>query len=511
MHSIIRTMTWVMSLVLLLAPLPAAAEENFDSLLAQIKGTPDLCRDHLEVVHGGAAGDVRHSIEEETGSFKSLAERALALRAATIKVGRQLLQKIDHGRPLSGRDLDLLSQGLNEHLKLRKELLEVAEAHECWLDLEPGDLEEAGLSRQDRLQGVSVSLAAALVLYDNYLLAISLYEGDPKLRRLVNQKDPAYDIHRAELAKVTLNYNSLANRSRVRRALAFFEEEKGKLSPLPETEYLAELIAQSPSCDMIRQWSPLYLIGKKLGFLGGLNQDLLKELERDGVSLFSMVFGNMVGLVETRKGKLYQKPEIRGELLAELRCGDILLEKTPFRLTDKLIPGYWGHAAVWIGSEKELKELGIWDHPLVIEHRDAIRSGRQVVEALRSGVEMNTLDQFLNIDSIGILRRPGLAGDQRAAITLRALRQVGKPYDFNFDVESKEAIYCSKLVYFTHQGVNWSPQRAMGRTTFTPDDVALGALETNSLELVEFYHDGQKITESPLQRMAGLMETLPAR
>ena len=33
------------------------------------------------------------------------------------------------------------------------------------------------------------------------------------------------------------------------------------------------------------------------------------------------------------------------------QAGDILLEKTPFRLTDKLIPGYWGHAAVWIGGE----------------------------------------------------------------------------------------------------------------------------------------------------------------
>ena len=32
-----------------------------------------------------------------------------------------------------------------------------------------------------------------------------------------------------------------------------------------------------------------------------------------------------------------------------MQAGDILLEKTPFRLTDKMIPRYWGHATIWTG------------------------------------------------------------------------------------------------------------------------------------------------------------------
>jgi hypothetical protein len=196
---------------------------------------------------------------------------------------------------------------------------------------------------------------------------------------------------------------------------------------------------------------------------------------------------------------------VLADVSGSLRAGDILLEKTPFRLTDKLIPGYWGHAAVWIGTEAELKELGIWDNPLVARYQDAIRKGRLVVEALRSGVEMNSLEHFLNIDSIGILRKPDQSREARANTVIQVLRQVGKPYDFNFDVESKGRVYCSKLVYLCYSGIDWPTKKSLGRTTFTPDDVAVKAAKDGPLQLVAFYHDGKRIDEAPTVRMAELM------
>jgi hypothetical protein len=209
--------------------------------------------------------------------------------------------------------------------------------------------------------------------------------------------------------------------------------------------------------------------------------------------------------VETRKGKLYKNKDALADVTTALKAGDILLEKTPFRLTDKLIPGYWGHAAVWIGTEAELKELGIWENPLVVRYRDQIREGRLVVEALRSGVEMNTLQHFLNIDSIGVLRKPDQSREGRANTVVQALRQVGKPYDFNFDVESKGRVYCSKLVYMSYNGVDWPTKKSLGRTTFTPDDVAIRAAKNGPLQLVTFYHDGQRVSDAPTIRMAELM------
>lgn len=461
------------------------------------------CLTHLEQHRS------KEFLQQEVNAFQDLAEEALSLRAVTIKVGKRLQIKANAGRPLSGRDMDVLSNGLATHLALRKRLQQVAEAHECWLSLEDEELARAGLTPDEQLEGIMLSLAAALVMYDNYLLTATLFEGDPKLRQLLNEGDRGYQLSKAELIKVSISYNSIAKRARVRRAMRFYEKTLAKGVSPQTNQYLATLIDQSPSYDMVREWSPLYVIGRKLGILENITVDSIAAIENEGVSLFSMLFGNAVGLVETRKGKLYQRKDVYAEVHSTLRCGDILLEKTPFRLTDKLIPGYWGHAAVWIGTEQELRELGIWDHPLVQNYHKGIGNGNCVVEALRSGVEMNQLKGFLNIDSIGVLRRDELSAQDRKQIVLQTLRQVGKSYDFNFDVESLEKVYCSKLIYLAYNGIDWSVKKSFGRTTFTPDDVAVNVFSKDALQLVSFYHDGHKVQEAPSEMLAGLMGVAP--
>jgi uncharacterized protein YycO len=490
-----KRMLSVVTILIVLQALPAFAA--------------DVCREHLSKVHGTGREAVASSLKKEVGEFRTLAERALSLRAETIKVAKQIRDKEEQGKPLTGEDLDLLNQGIVQHLSLRQELLAVAEAHECWLDGSDRELTALGISPETRVKGVMLSLSSALVLYDNYLMAVSLFEGDSKLRRLLNERDPGYAVNSAALAKVTLHYDSVTNRQRVRKAMKFYEKESKRqrksLEASPEMGYVSALIDQSPSYTMVRKWSPFYMVGRKLGFFGAVTTDTLTGMEREGMNLFSMVFGNAVGLVETRKGKLYDRKEVLADVRGTLKAGDILLEKTPFRLTDKLIPGYWGHAAVWIGTEEELKELGIWNNPVVARYHDEIRQGRLVVEALRSGVEMNSLEHFFNIDSFGALRKPELSRESRARTVIQALRQVGKPYDFNFDVESKERVYCSKLVYLSYSGVEWPTKKSLGRTTFTPDDVAIKAAKEGTLQLVTFYHDGKRVIDDPLATMARLM------
>ncbi len=506
----IRIATLILAL---LQAIPALAAIDSLKELAAANGNrgkiSDACVSHLVERHSTDPAQVALTLKNELSAFRSMAEQALMLRAETIKVGQRIKAQQDKGQPLSGDDLALMNEGIGMHLAIRQDLLKVAEAHECWLEGSDAELAKVGISPEIRRQGVALSLSAALVLYDNYLLAVSLFEGDSKLRRILNEKDPGYAVRSAELAKVTLNYDSISNRARVRNAITYIEKEmkqlKASATKDADLDYAVTLIDQSPSYSMVKKWSPFYVVGRKLGFLGAATTDSLSGLEREGVSLFSMVFGNAVGLVETRKGKLYKKKSVIKEVKTSLKAGDILLEKTPFRLTDKLIPGYWGHAAVWIGGEPELRELGLWEHPLVLKYRLLINKGQSVVEALRSGVEMNTLDHFMNIDSIGIMRKPTASKEERAKIVLQALRQVGKPYDFNFDVESKERVYCSKLVYLTYSGVEWPTKKSIGRTTFTPDDVAIRAVKGGELELVSFFHDGKKVSDKPLNAMAILM------
>ncbi len=459
------------------------------------------CEDHLREVHAGAADGVA-ALAREYEHYQTLVEQALAYRSRTIELGLRMKSE----PVLSGNDLKTLNEGMLAHLELRKALMEVAESHECWLDSEELP---ATLPPRQRLEGIMLSLSAALVLYDNYLLAVSLFEEDARLRRVLNDSDSGYGIGREILTGIALSYNSIRNRARVRAAIAFYEQQKRKLGPSakaePRMRYLAALIDQSPSYAMTKAVSPAYVMGRKLRFMERLTQDQLTEIANGGVSLFSMLFGNAVGLVETRKGKLYGRDEVVTRVAGRLRAGDILLEKTPFRLTDALIPGHWGHAAVWIGSEADLRELGLWDHPLVLPHRETIRAGAGVVEALRSGVELNPLGHFLNVDDLAVLRARDLGGPERAAVVLNALRQLGKDYDFNFDVETTDRIVCSELVYVTHTHIQWPTTKTLGRATISPDQVAAKALPGGPLELLLLFEDGKPVDKRPQARLSTLL------
>jgi hypothetical protein len=192
------------------------------------------------------------------------------------------------------------------------------------------------------------------------------------------------------------------------------------------------------------------------------------------------------------------------ELAGELRAGDILVERTPFRLTNSFIPGRWGHAALWVGTEAELQELAIWDDPVVVPHQDAIRAGQRVVEALRSGVQLKSLGHFLNVDDVAVLRHDTLEPDQKAQAILQALRQMGKRYDFNFDVETRDRLGCAELLYHAYGPVEWPTRRRLGRSVIIPDDVVARALD-GPLAVVSLYDDGERVSEDPGQALMRMM------
>ena len=257
---------------------------------------------------------------------------------------------------------------------------------------------------------------------------------------------------------------------------------------------------------MVRRAQPIGYAGNLMGFFGELSVDTLNLLKNEGVNFSSMVFGNAVGLVESRRGKLDGDAQTLEKVAGAVRAGDILLEKTPFRLTDAFIPGHWGHAAVWVGSEQELRELGIWEHPVVLPHQARISEGRGVIEALRAGVKMNSLAHFINVDDLAVLRRETASREQRIDVILQALRQVGKAYDFNFDVESTDRIVCSELVYHAYGDIRWPTARHLGRATVSPDNIAVLATGDGPLSVSLLYHDGHEVPEDSRRYIEKLVQ-----
>jgi hypothetical protein len=457
----------------------------------------------------GGLPEVRYaadSMQRKIAAFQVLTEEALSLRSESITFLAQLKEKQRFKQPLLGSDMRLLSAGAAELLKQRDHLWDVATAHECWLEAPIPD--DPHLARVQAV-GITMSLSAALTLYDNYLTAVALYRDNPFLRTHLNEGDSGFRVPEGELRRIAASFASARNRARVRRGLIWYEKHAAYLARSEDDNerYLATLVEQSPSYALVRRIRPLHYAGNVIDLIGTTSVDTLYTLQNEGVSFSSMLFGNVIGLVESRRGKLDNRPQVHERIATQLKAGDVLLEKTPFRLTDAFIPGHWGHAAVWIGSEHELRDLGLWDHPVVLRYQAKIRQGRGVVEALRSGVEMNTLEHFMNVDDLAILRHQDLDREAKRRVILQTLRQVGKAYDFNFDTQSTNRIVCSELVYHAYGDVPWPTDRKLGRVVVSPDNIAQEAIDGGPFSVVMLYHDGVEVTEAPQEQLASLIES----
>jgi len=449
--------------------------------------------------------------QERLGDLQTLVEQSLVARAEMLVVSNRL--RVDEDSPISSRDLVTLKSGTEAYLDMREDLYDIANAYECAVDADEDLLQAFDISPQLRLKALMLSLGAALTLYDNYLLGVVHFEQDSRLRRIVNDPDMGFGLVANKLAEATLAANSVEVRHRARRAIEFYEEEKSLLEDAHEDSdeaYLMQLIQSSPSYNYVRKIRVGEIAANKFQAFERIARDNSAAGAATGMDVLSGLFGNSVGLYESRKGKLYGDNEALEAIQAQLRPLDILLEKTPFRLTDKLIPGHFGHVAIWTGSEAELIDADVWDHLIVNQYADDINGEHRIIEALRSGVQLSRLEEFLNVDDLLVLRpifNEATEREDTQEALLMAFRQVGKRYDFNFDVNTTDKIVCSELAYISFPAFDWPTDEVLGRHSISPDNVAQMAWNNVPLSLVMFYHDGKLVPEEQqAEKMRELME-----
>ncbi len=453
-----------------------------------------------------SVNDLDSLVDYEVKEFQVLVEQSLMVRAQMIAVANDISSTPDE--PISSKHLEFLKENTQLCLDLRDKLYAVASRYECAIDATTEELTREHIPELIRTKAVMLSVAAALTLYDNYIVGTLIFENDKRLRRILNDPDKGFGISPNELLEITMAANSMSKQKKIQDGISFFETRDDMFKDLKDDDfsYLKILIYSSPSYNHLKNIGASGMIQKKFKMFGKISRDVIAEMRDDGFDGVSKFFGNSVGLVESRKGKLHGKDAIRKQLLEQLQPLDIILEKTPFRLTDKLIPGHFGHVAIWVGNQKELKEKGLWDHEVVQPHHSRItpegnaensNEGYQIVEALREGVKLSSLEEFMNIDDIAILRpvfSENVTEKEKESLLL-TFRQLGKEYDFNFDVNTTEKIVCSELAYVCFPQIDWPTERTAGRHTISPDNVANLCWNGTPLELITFYHDGEKVDE----------------
>jgi hypothetical protein len=132
--------------------------------------------------------------------------------------------------------------------------------------------------------------------------------------------------------------------------------------------------------------------------------------------------GSIVAHVTWRKGYLHGETEVMETLLDELRPLDIVLVTNKGRMSNISLPGYFVHAAVYLGDERELRRAGVWDDRAVEPYHSDVRAGKRFIEADSRGVHLSPPRVTLNVDRVVVVRPRGLSangGAKRCPISLR--------------------------------------------------------------------------------------------
>ncbi len=186
-----------------------------------------------------------------------------------------------------------------------------------------------------------------------------------------------------------------------------------------------------------------------------------------------------------------------------LSPGDIILERREWYLSNIGLPGYWPHAALYVGTPEQRrssfagdKATADWvrsqgedggDFEMLLQRRFpgaykaglAKESGHQVsiIEAMSEGVVFTSVEHSASCDSLAVLR-PRLPKVEKARAVFNAMHLHGRPYDFDFDFLTDSSIVCTELVYKSYEpcegfkGMNFPLVDIAGRKVTPANEMA---------------------------------------
>jgi len=188
-------------------------------------------------------------------------------------------------------------------------------------------------------------------------------------------------------------------------------------------------------------------------------------------SLISTWIGDFRLRDRPRNQGLIQPQQVE-DLRKLLQPGDILIERRNWFLSNAFLPGFWPHAAFYLGEADELEAMGLHEDRRVSPHwddflkLDAAGHHPVVIEAISEGVVFTSLEHSVGeADAVAVLR-PRLTNAQRREAIARAFSHYAKPYDFEFDFFSTDRLVCSEVCYRAYDGMFTLPlTNIMGRLT----------------------------------------------
>ena len=414
---------------------------------------------------------------------------------------------------LTQEDQDEIHRLLLAYLDLRSALLKTV-----WLYR--GENTEAAAGTQDQLEvnAFLTAYAASALLVEKAWLIYDTFRDDPVTSQQLDLGDLAWGIPAGTFSNIAASLSNETVMSELQMAKRRFDSVEFRVpQEAPWTDLETRAALAHPALDEVFDG-----IGRRR--LERAFQDLTRQILApvDQITPATSMAISRFRFKERPPHRGLISPEQLEDIRAELRPGDILVERRNWYISNSLLPGFWPHTALYLGSYEELQELGITMDPRVAPHmsdfqgRNELGEEFAVIEAIGEGVIFTSFEQSVGeADAVAILR-PNLSDEDLREALGRALSHRGKEYDFDFDFETTDRLVCTELIFRTYDGIlEIPPMRSiMGKPRIAANDyVRLWAngLESDDpqLELVRFldFDEPNAIAvESNAETLVGTLE-----
>ena len=341
-----------------------------------------------------------------------------------------------------------------------------------------------------------VGFAGALVLVDAARFLRDQFHDRPVVRGKLNEPAPHFGIPERLYDTVQSSLTNPVHTWHLYHATKYFDENREALTKLvvgTEIDRLPSLIErlQAATDVSLANYAVLRARVRARQVVEVIKGDLLTRalygLQKSVSSAVSnryTVLGHQPGLPD----------EIENQLRDLLRPGDVLVVRKEHALTNYFLPGYWPHAALYLGTRDELTAAGFGENEHVQPHWEYLLGcdedeTSRVHEALKDGVLVRSLSSPFASDAITVLR-PQLELDEIYDAMARGMFHTGKSYDFDFDFSRADRLVCTEVVYRSYEGVGgirFDLTRRAGRLTLSAEDLIGMAISGTHFDAVATY------------------------
>ncbi len=346
------------------------------------------------------------------------------------------------------------------------------------------------LSGERRERSFFVSYAAFLAKYRCTLELIEAGKRNPTLDKILNEPVPELGLPAGSYAKLKFKYLNITTATE-------FDASRG----------LALTMSKNAASELRLGIDEDVKFVAKMGYGKGpilAAKNALKIVRSAGEKAW---FPVQAGVAEwmgdtkvyRRNRSLITEAQL-DQLKDKLLPGDVLLIRHEWYLSNVGLPGFWPHAALYIGTPEERKnffgdiadwvrsqKVGSGNFEELLKDRSPITYSRslepdkeripRILEAISEGVSLTALEHAADADSVVVLR-PKLPKIEKAMALLRAFHYAGRPYDFNFDFTTDAELVCTELVFKAYEpaqgfhGLQFPLTEMLGRPVLPANEIA---------------------------------------